>query len=57
LGPDNKGAKIVGEIKKAAEIERDLGGYWSQWNSDRKFRGKSSDYKLAAYSDEVGHVL
>lgn len=57
LGPDNKGAKIVGEIKKAAEIERDLGGYWSQWNSDRKFGGKSSDYKLAEQYADKGAAL
>jgi hypothetical protein len=57
LGPNKDGNKIVGEIKKTAEIERDLGGYWSQWNSEQHFGGKTSDYKLANQYTDKGAAL
>ncbi|HOM97750.1 MAG TPA: hypothetical protein PLY41_05560, partial [Acetomicrobium sp.] len=58
LGKDKNGSRtVVGEIKKAAEIERDLGGYWSQWNSDQSFGGKTSDFKLAEQYTDKGASL
>lgn len=57
LGSHKDGNKIVGEIKKAVEIERDLEGYWSQWNSKQSFGGKTSDYKLADQYTDKGVAL
>jgi hypothetical protein len=48
-GPDiegKNGVRLVGEIKHKREIERDLKGYWSQWNSRSSFGGKTAEYKL-----------
>jgi putative DNA-invertase from lambdoid prophage Rac len=51
-GPDLafRGSNAVGEIKHREEIQRDLRGYFQQWNSDLTFGGKSTDYRL---SDEL----
>lgn len=57
LGRNNDGNKIIGEIKKGVEIERDLGGYWSQWNSVQQFGGKTSDYKLSDQYTDKGATL
>jgi hypothetical protein len=52
LGCSENGQTIVGEIKGATEILRDLNGYWGQWNSDRSFGGKTNTYKLRSnYAD------
>jgi len=57
-GPDIVGKNkfedvAIGEIKSESEINRDLNGYWSQWNSDRSFGGKTKDYQLKTnYYDE-----
>ncbi len=51
-GPDiiDKNKRLVGEIKSEAEIERDLRGYWSQWNSEKtSFGGKTKDYLLSQH--------
>ncbi len=48
-GPDLEGEdprQLVAEIKAASETQRDLPGYWSQWNSAQQFGGKSRDYRL-----------
>lgn len=45
-GPDIEGPGIVGEIKSRREVERDLRGYWSAWNSSARFGGKRCDFRL-----------
>ena len=49
-GPDIesiKGQKCIGEIKHAVEIYRDIRKYWGDWNSNRSFGGKTSEYLLS----------
>ena len=42
------GTKMVGEIKHAGELKRDLPKkFWSDWNSGQQFGGKTPNYKLA----------
>ena len=56
-GPDlvSKCSKIVGEIKASEELARDLKSvFWSAWNSNQSFGGKTPDYKLRSeFSMEV----
>lgn len=42
------GTSLVGEIKHAVELRRDLGSvYWSAWNSSKtSFGGKTADFQL-----------
>ena len=44
---DANGTILIGEIKDTKELSRDLKGYWSQWNSNQSFGGKTKDYKLS----------
>jgi hypothetical protein len=49
-GPDIESTcgTTVGEVKHAAELDRDLRSfYWSSWNSDQSFGGKISSYHIA----------
>ena len=57
LGHGENGQVIVGEIKGATEILRDLRGYWGQWNSDRSFGGKASTFKLKSNYTDKGEGL
>lgn len=48
-GPDLESLtdpKMVGEIKAQSEVTRDLKGYWTHWNSNERFGGKTREYKL-----------
>ena len=49
-GPDlegTNGAKLIGEIKHSKELARDLPKkFWSDWNSEQSFGGKTTDYRL-----------
>jgi hypothetical protein len=48
-GPDIESAcgTVVGEVKHATELDRDLRSfYWSSWNSDQSFGGKTSSYHI-----------
>lgn len=48
-GPDVatvRGEPLVGEIKHAGEIVRDLKAYWSHWNANESFGGKTREYRL-----------
>lgn len=59
-GPDLRSfcGTAVGEIKHKTELGRDLkSNYWSHWNSDRKFGGKSSDYQIANDFDSLVYEL
>ena len=57
MGLDNAGNVIVGEIKKSKELQEGLSGYWSQWNSDQKFGGKSPDFMIEKlYSDKAQNL-
>ncbi len=41
------GTLMIGEIKNETELNRDLGGYWSSWNSqNQKFGGKNQNFEL-----------
>lgn len=41
------GTIMVGEIKNETELNRDLGGYWSSWNSlGQQFGGKDRNFQL-----------
>lgn len=57
VGHHADGKLVIGEIKSQKEIIRDLGGYWSQWNSDRSFGGKTKDYKLKVNYCDKGYGL
>lgn len=59
-GPDLRSfcGNAVGEIKHRTELERDLrSSYWSHWNSNRRFGGKSSDYQIANDFDSSVYEL
>ena len=59
-GPDLRSicGNAVGEIKHKIELDRDLSSnYWSHWNSDRQFGGKSSDYQIANDFDSLVNEL
>ena len=48
------GTKMVGEIKHAGELKRDLPKkFWSDWNSGQHFGGKTPHYKLAGEFDQA----
>jgi hypothetical protein len=41
------GTLMIGEIKNETELNRDLGGYWSSWNSPgQQFGGKDRSFEL-----------
>ena len=53
VGINMSGDLTIGEIKHSVEIHRDLRGYWSQWNSQSSFGGKTPDFSLkSCYSDQ-----
>jgi len=46
------GTKMVGEIKHAGELKRNLPKkFWSDWDSGLRFGGKTPGYKLASDFD------
>jgi len=48
-GPDIESTcgTVVGEVKHALELGRDLGSfYWSSWNSNQSFGGKTPSYHI-----------
>jgi len=57
LGADLEGidgTKMVGEIKHAGELKRDLSKkFWGDWNSGQRFGGKLPYYKLASEFNEA----
>lgn len=57
IGKDSEGKVFIGEIKNEKEIDRDLKGYWSQWNSDTSFGGKTKEYKLKSNYTDKGEGL
>jgi hypothetical protein len=52
------GTIMIGEIKNEAELNRDLGGYWSSWNSkSQQFGGKDQNFQLRSVLPDGVEVL